>query len=126
MGRSGAARLDSNEHEDRMEKDVCVRALKELKLQVTLLTGIAHHEKREGHEGFGMVLTVRFVFCTTFAVCSPLCCRGVRDGSAFGLTGHQLLGVAWANKPFTLLPEDKRTILGNILVGTPLKTTSNN
>jgi len=44
----------------------------------------------------------------------------------FGLTGHQLLGVAWANKPFTLLPEDKRTILGNILVGTPLKTTSNN
>ena len=23
----------------------------------------------------------------------------------FGLTGHQLLGVAWANKPFTLLPE---------------------
>lgn len=44
----------------------------------------------------------------------------------FGLTGHQLLGVAWANKPFTLLPEDKRTILGNILFGTPLKTTSNN
>ena len=44
----------------------------------------------------------------------------------FGLTGHQLLGVAWANQPFTLLPEDKRTILGNILFGTPLKTTSNN
>ena len=44
----------------------------------------------------------------------------------FGLTGHQLLGVAWANKPFTLLPEDPRTILANILFGTPLKTTSNN
>src|SRR5262249_54855 len=44
----------------------------------------------------------------------------------FGLTGHQLLGVAWANKPFTLLPQDRRTILRNILLGTPLKTTSNN
>jgi porin len=44
----------------------------------------------------------------------------------FGLTGHQLLGVAWANKPFTLLPQDRRTILRNILFGTPLKTTSNN
>jgi porin len=44
----------------------------------------------------------------------------------FGLTGHQLLGVAWANKPFTLLPQDRRTIIRNILLGTPLKTTSNN
>jgi porin len=44
----------------------------------------------------------------------------------FGLTGHQLLGVAWANKPFTLLPQDRRTIIRNILFGTPLKTTSNN
>jgi len=44
----------------------------------------------------------------------------------FGLTGHHLLGVAWANKPFTLLPQDRRTILRNILFGTPLKTTSNN
>jgi porin len=44
----------------------------------------------------------------------------------FGLTGHQLLGVAWANKPFTLLPQDRRTIIRNILFGTPLKTASNN
>src|SRR5262249_34564934 len=43
----------------------------------------------------------------------------------FGLTGHQLLGVAWANKPFTLLPQDRRTIIRNILFGTPLATTSN-
>jgi porin len=44
----------------------------------------------------------------------------------FGLTGHQLLGTAWANKPFTLLPQDRRTIIRNILLGTPLETTSNN
>jgi len=44
----------------------------------------------------------------------------------FGLTGHQLFGTAWANKPFTLLPQDRRTIIRNILFGTPLKTTSNN
>jgi porin len=44
----------------------------------------------------------------------------------FGLTGHQLLGTAWANKPFTLLPQDRRTIIRNILLGTPLQTTSNN
>ena len=44
----------------------------------------------------------------------------------FGLIGHQLFGTAWANKPFTLLPQDRRTIIRNILFGTPLKTTSNN
>ena len=44
----------------------------------------------------------------------------------FGLTGYQLLGVAWANKPFTLLPQDRRTVIRNILFGTPLETTSNN
>jgi porin len=44
----------------------------------------------------------------------------------FGLTGHQLLGTAWANKPFTLLPQDRRMIIRNILLGTPLETTSNN
>ena len=44
----------------------------------------------------------------------------------FGLTGHQLLGMAWANKPFTLLPQDQRTTIRNILFGTPLQTTSNN
>ncbi len=40
----------------------------------------------------------------------------------FGLTGHQLLGFGWANKPFTLLTQDPRTIIDNVLVGTPLKT----
>ena len=44
----------------------------------------------------------------------------------FGLTGHQLLGAAWANKPFTLIPQDRRTIIRDILFGTPLETTSNN
>ena len=44
----------------------------------------------------------------------------------FGLTGKQLLGTAWANKPFTLIPQDRRSIIRNILFGTPLKTTSNN
>ena len=42
----------------------------------------------------------------------------------FGLTGHQLLGFGWANKPFTLLTQDPRTIIDNVLVGTPLKTGS--
>ena len=42
----------------------------------------------------------------------------------FGLTGHQLLGFGWANKPFTLPTQDPRTIIDNVLVGTPLKTGS--
>jgi porin len=42
----------------------------------------------------------------------------------FGLTGHQLLGFGWANKPFTLLTQDPRTIIDNVLIGTPLKTGS--
>jgi len=42
----------------------------------------------------------------------------------FGLTGHQLLGFGWANKPFTLLTQDPRTIIDNVLFGTPLKSGS--
>ena len=43
----------------------------------------------------------------------------------FGLTGHQLVGVMWGNKPFTSLNQDPRTTIGNILVDTPLKGDSN-
>jgi porin len=42
----------------------------------------------------------------------------------FGLTGHQLFGFGWVSKPQTLLSQDPRTIIDNILLGTPLKTTS--
>jgi porin len=38
----------------------------------------------------------------------------------FGLTGHQLLGYSWSNKTFNSLEQDPRTIIGNILFGTPL------
>ena len=41
----------------------------------------------------------------------------------FALTGHQLFGVGWVSKPQTLLAQDPRTIIDNILLGTPLKTT---
>jgi porin len=40
----------------------------------------------------------------------------------FGLTGHQLAGFSWSNKNFNSLEQDPRTVLGNILVGTPLET----
>ena len=39
----------------------------------------------------------------------------------FGLIGHQLLGFGWSNKTFSSLEQDPRTIIGNILFGTPLK-----
>jgi porin len=42
----------------------------------------------------------------------------------FGLTGHQLLGFGWVNKPFTLLTQDPRTIIDTVLFGTPLKSGS--
>jgi porin len=39
----------------------------------------------------------------------------------FGLTGHQTLAALWSNKEFTSLSQDPRTLIGNILFGTPLK-----
>jgi len=39
----------------------------------------------------------------------------------FGLTGHQLLGFIWGNGKYNSLNQDPRSILGNILFGTPLE-----
>ena len=42
----------------------------------------------------------------------------------FGMTGHQLIGALWGKGKFTSLNQDPRTIIGNILFGTPLKKES--
>lgn len=40
----------------------------------------------------------------------------------FGLSGHQLLGFVWGNGKYNALNQDPRTIIGSILLGTPLET----
>jgi porin len=42
----------------------------------------------------------------------------------FGLTGHQLIGFSWSNKDFTSLNQDRRTLIGNVLLGTSPKKES--
>lgn len=42
----------------------------------------------------------------------------------FGLTGHQLVGFAWSNADFSSLSQDRRTLIGNVLFGTPVKKES--
>jgi len=40
----------------------------------------------------------------------------------FGLAGHQLVGFEWSNGKYNALNQDPRTLIGNILLGTPLET----
>jgi porin len=42
----------------------------------------------------------------------------------FGLTGHQTFSAIWSNKDFSSLEQDPRLVIGNILVGTPLRKES--
>src|SRR5262245_23164973 len=65
--------------------------------------------------------TTRAGFDTLFKDGTTLAGEGRLTIRPFGLTGHQLLGAAWSNKTFNSLDQDPRTILGNILFGTPLK-----
>ncbi len=39
----------------------------------------------------------------------------------FGLSGHQLVGFAWSNGKYNALNQDPRSLIGNILLGTPLE-----
>ena len=42
----------------------------------------------------------------------------------FGLAGHQVISGLWSNKDFTSLSQDRRTLIGNVFFGTPLKKES--
>jgi porin len=42
----------------------------------------------------------------------------------FGLTGHQSIGFSWSNADFNSLSQDPRTLIGNVLFGTPPKKES--
>jgi porin len=61
-------------------------------------------------------------FDTLFKDGTTLAWEGRLTIRPFGLTGHQLVGFAWSNKKYNLLEQDPRTIIGNILEGTPLRT----
>jgi len=65
--------------------------------------------------------TTRSGFDTLFKNGTSLATEGRLTIRPFGLIGHQLLGFGWSNKTFSSLEQDPRTIIGNILFGTPLK-----
>lgn len=66
--------------------------------------------------------TTRSGFDTLFRDGTTLAMEGRLTIKPFGLTGHQLIGGAWSNKNFNSLDQDPRTLIGNILFGTPLRT----
>jgi porin len=59
-------------------------------------------------------------FDTLFKDGTTLAGEGRLTIRPFGLTGHQLVGYGWSNKTFNSLEQDPRTLIGNILFGTPL------
>jgi porin len=67
-------------------------------------------------------ITTRGGFDTLFKDGTTLAAEGRLTIRPFGLTGHQLLGLVWSNKKFNSLEQDPRTLIGNILLGTPLQT----
>ena len=60
-------------------------------------------------------------FDTLFKDGTTLATEGRLTIRPFGLTGHQLVGFSWSNKNFSSLEQDPRTVIGNILFGTPLQ-----
>jgi porin len=66
--------------------------------------------------------TTRSGFDTLFKDGTTLAAEGRLTIKPFGLLGHQLIGGAWSNKDFNSLNQDRRTLLRNILRGTPLST----
>lgn len=68
--------------------------------------------------------TTRTGFDTLFKDGTTIATEARLTVRPFGLTGHQLLSFAWSNGDFTSLSQDRRTLIGNILLGTPLKKES--
>jgi len=69
-------------------------------------------------------VTTRTGFDTLFKDGTTLASEARLTVKPFGLTGHQLISFLWSNKDFTSLSQDPRTLIGNAVVGTPLKKES--
>ena len=69
-------------------------------------------------------ITTRTGFDTLFKDGTTLSSEARLSVKPFGLTGHQLISFLWSNKDFTSLSQDPRTLIGNAVIGTPLKKES--
>jgi porin len=69
-------------------------------------------------------VTTRTGFDTLFKDGTTLASEARLTVRPFGLTGHQLIGFAWSNSDFNSLSQDPRTLIGNVLFGTPPKKES--
>jgi len=68
--------------------------------------------------------TTRTGFDTLFKDGTTLAAETRLTIRPFGLTGHQLISFLWSNSDFSSLSQDPRTLIGNVLLGTPLEKES--
>jgi len=69
-------------------------------------------------------VTTRTGFDTLFKNGTTLASAAHLTVKPFGFTGHQLISFLWSNKDFTSLSQDRRMLIGNVLLGTTPKKES--
>ena len=69
-------------------------------------------------------VTTRAGFDTLFKNGTTLASEARLTIKPFGLTGHQLISALWSNKDFVSTSQDPRVIIGNVLLGTPIRKVS--